>query len=249
MTYLKTGRAEERAATRRQFLLHALSTGALLGGPGWNPAAWAGWFGGMPGKMPEGRSIFDMRGEVLVNGKRADYNTRISASDRVTTGEGSYVVTAVGQTAFILRERSVLEMSGKEFFVGGMRLISGALLGVFGKRKPEDQLEMRTPVATIGIRGTGIYAESEPEKSYICTCYGTTDIASAMNPDDKTSVTTLHHDAAKYVLKDAEAGQRIVPAPFINHTDLELMTIEALVGRKVPFGLQNEIYETPRREY
>jgi len=240
---------EDFADSRRAFLLRALSSGALVGGLGWNSQLLAGWFGGVPGKMPEGKSIFDMRGDVRVNGVPANYDTRIGARDRITTGEGSYVITAVGQTAFILREKSALEMSGKELFVRSMKLVSGALLGVFGKRREQDELRLSTPIATIGIRGTGVYSESDPDKSYICTCYGTTDIGSALNPQAATRVTATHHDAAKYVLRDADAGQLIVPAPFKNHTDLELMTIEALVGRKVPFNLQDDRYESPRREY
>lgn len=235
--------------SRREFLVRALGSGAFVGGMGWNREALAGWFGGVPGKMPEGKSIFDMKGEVLVNGKPASYDTRVSASDRITTGEGSYVITAVGHTAFILRERSTLEMGGAELFVRSMRLVSGALLSVFGRRRAEDALKLATPVATIGIRGTGVYSEVMPDMSYVCTCYGTTEIASASDPRATETVTTTHHNAAKYILKEPDSGKLIVPAPFKNHTDLELMTIEALVGRKVPFAMQEEQYERPRRDY
>ena len=78
---------------------------------------------------------------------------------------------------------------------------------------------------------------------------GTTDVASVADPKATARVTATHHDAPKYVLAQPENGQRITAAPFINHTDLELMTLEALVGRKVPFGLPSEDYEAPRREY
>jgi hypothetical protein len=197
---------ELRDATRRRFLIRALGSGALIGGLGWQTGALASWFGGAPGKMPEGRSIFDLRGEVLVNGRRADYDTRIAAGDRISTGEGAYVISAVGQSAFILRERSVLELGGRELFVRSMRLLSGAVLGVFGRRKPEDAIRVGTPLATIGIRGTGLYAESEADQSYICTCYGTTDIASTLDSAARVSVTSMHHDAAKYVLKERTAS-------------------------------------------
>jgi hypothetical protein len=246
---LRDSRAQIRSEARRRLLLRALASGALVGGLGWRTEALASWFGGVPGRMPEGRSIFDMRGEVQVNGRRADYATRIAAGDHITTGEGAYVITAVGQTAFVLRESSALEIGGRELFVRSMQLLSGAMLAVFGRRKPEDAIRINTPLATIGIRGTGLYAESEADQSYVCTCYGTTDIASALDSTAKVSVTSTHHDAAQYVLKDPENGRRILPAPFKNHTDLELMTIEALVGRKVPFGLQVDEYESPRRDY
>lgn len=240
---------EEANRGRRAFLLRALGSGALVGGLGWNAESWASWFGGIPGKMPENRSIFDMRGDVRVNGKPASYDTRIGASDRITTGDGSYVITAVGQTAFILRERSVLELGGKELFLRSMRLLSGAMLGVFGKRRAEEQLSLNTPIATIGIRGTGVYAEADPEKTYFCTCYGTTDIASALDPADAVQVTATHHDAAQYILAEPENGRRVIPGPFKNHTDIELVTLEALVGRQVPFNLPAADYDPPGRGY
>lgn len=234
---------------RRAFLERALSTGMLVGGLGWNAPLAASWLGRVPGKLPEGRSIFELRGDVRVNGTPATLDTRIEASDRITTGEGAYVITAVGQTAFLLRERSSLELDGRAVFVRSMRLLTGAVLGVFGRRRAEDELQLSTPIATIGIRGTGVYSESAPDRSYLCTCYGTVDIASALDPAEKVRVVSQHHDAAKYVLREPDAGQRIVPAPFINHTDLELATLEALVGRTVPFGLQDDDYEGPRRTY
>jgi hypothetical protein len=44
-------------------------------------------------------------------------------------------------------------------------------------------------------------------------------------------------------------GKNIRPAPFINHTDQELMLIEALVGRTPPFVFAGDEYSAPRREY
>jgi hypothetical protein len=43
------------------------------------------------------------------------------------------------------------------------------------------------------------------------------------------------------------AARRIVPAPFKNHDDVELMLIETLVGRVPPFSLFDEGYGSPRR--
>ena len=112
-----------------------------------------------------------------------------------------------------------------------------------------------------------MYAESDPDKTYLCTCYGTTELAAQADHDfegldvkgkkkkidegpvELAQVTAQHHDAPKYILAAPENGKRITPAPFINHTDLELMTLEAIVGRKVPFGLPATEYEAPRREY
>ncbi len=41
--------------------------------------------------------------------------------------------------------------------------------------------------------------------------------------------------------------QPIRPARFKNHDGLELMLIESLVGRVLPFSLFDESYSSPRR--
>jgi hypothetical protein len=199
-----------------------------------------------------------------VNGKRVDEKTVLKPSDKVITGSNSYMVAAVGSNAFIVRDRSVIELGGPNPVKQIFRLVQGKFLGVFGKLGGgSDSLAVHTPTATIGIRGTGLYAEADAEKTYLCTCYGTTQLVAQAEYDpaakggkgkkapepESAKVTAQHHDAPRYILANPEKGQRITAAPFINHTDLELMTIEALVGRKVPFGLPDSQYEAPRRDY
>jgi hypothetical protein len=127
--------------------------------------------------------------------------------------------------------------------VSAARLATGALLSVFGKGTPK---RVTTPTSTIGIRGTGLYVEARPDQSYVCTCYGEVEIATADDPSVTERIVSRHHDAPRYVLK-AGAARRIQPAPFINHTDLELALIESLVGRTPPFGLFDEDYGGARR--
>ena len=263
-------KSEQRLiGSRRDFLVQALSLGWIAGGMGWNSPALAALFGKLPGKLPAGKSVFEVKGEVLVNGKQATEGTVILPSDKITTGANSYLIAAVGANSFILRDKSVLDLGGSNPLKTVMRLVSGKFLGVFGKLGKDKSLSLNTPVATIGIRGTGVYAESDPDKTYLCTCYGTTEMAAQSDydfgggapdargkkkkedsaPVEMAQVTAKHHDAPKYILAQPDAGKRITPAPFINHTDLELMTLEALVGRKTPFGLPASEYEAPRREY
>jgi hypothetical protein len=103
------------------------------------------------------------------------------------------------------------------------------------------------PTSTIGIRSTGLYLEAQPDVTYVCTCYGATDIAASDDPKISESIVSTHHDAPRYVLARPDKGRRIVPAPFKNHTDLELTLIESLVGRNPPFSLFDESYGSPRR--
>jgi hypothetical protein len=134
-------------------------------------------------------------------------------------------------------------MKGDDAFVNQLRLLTGALLSVFGK----GPRYVSAPTSTIGIRGTGLYVEAEPDLTYVCTCYGETDIAAADDPSVTERIVSIHHDAPRYVLAKPDKGRRIVPAPFKNHDDLELMLIESLVGRTPPFSLFDESYGSPRR--
>ena len=240
-------KGENEIEARRRQLVQALTLGALSGGLGWNQAAFASWFGRIPARIAEGKSIFDFSGEVTVNGAPVGNGTLVRAGDTIVTAENSHVVLVVGDTALTLRGGSRLETGGKNFLVSALRVVSGGMLAVFGKRSEE--LSVHTPTATIGIRGTGIYTEVDPGQTYFCTCYGTTQIASSADAKDAVQVTSRHHDAAKYIVAGKEGASRIVPAPFKNHTDVELMTLEALVGRKVPFAAPGSDYDAPRRDY
>ena len=243
------GNSEELDEARRQFLVTALQAGLLVGGLGWNLPAMAQLFGRVPRRLPQGQSVFELRGQVRANGEPVTRDTRLKATDRIETGEGAFLIAAIGDSAFLLREKSSLQIDGRDLLVRGMRLVSGRLLSVFGKRRRDEELLMRTAVATIGVRGTGVYAEADPDKTYFCTCYGTVDIASEQDPTQTEQIVSRHHDAPRYILAEPQAGRRIVPAPFMNHTDLELMTIEAIVGREVPFGITGMEYDSPQRDY
>lgn len=243
------GSSERHDEARRLFLLRALQGGLLVGGLGWNLPALAQLFGRIPRRLPQGQSVFELRGDVRVNGQAATRQTRINATDRIETGEGAFLIAAIGDSAFLLREKSSLQIDGRDLLLRGMRLVSGKLLSVFGKRRRDEELMMRTAVATIGVRGTGLYAEADPDKTYFCTCYGTVDITADQDPSQTEQIVSRHHDAPRYILAAPEAGRRIIPAPFMNHTDLELMTIEAIVGREVPFGVTGLEYDSPQREY
>lgn len=230
---------------RRRLLVQALSTGMLVGGLGWNRAAMAEWFGRVPGELPRGKSIFRLRGDVRVNGEPADPDTPIGPDDHVVTGYGSELVAVIGPDAFILRPNAEVRFSLGERVEQGLRLLTGALLSVFGERE-EHGPRVSTPTAAVGIRGTGLYVEAGPTRSYICNCYGEVDIVAG---EERETIVSRHHDDPRWVLAERETGQRIQPAPFINHADMELVLLESLVGREVPFGAPGRSYRRRRRNY
>ncbi|MDH3761428.1 MAG: FecR family protein [Gammaproteobacteria bacterium] len=231
---------------RREFLLTALSLG-LFAGANLASLFQAGHArGDIPDKLPPGRSIYRLQGDVTVDGKAADINTPVGPGSIVRTGRKSQVIFVVANDAFILRSNSEIEMkSDAGLIIDSMRLLSGKILSVFGRR--EKPHTITTSTATIGIRGTGIYVEAETDRSYVCTCYGQTRIVASADPGIGRDVVSKHHDQPLYVLPSAANGELIVPAPFINHTDTELALIEELVGRTTPFAYSGGGYEVPRK--
>lgn len=241
-------RSGEADDPRRRLLIQALAAGYFGTGMAAGDAL-AQLLGSTPGKLPPGRSIYRLSGEVKVDGKPATIETPIGGRSTLETGRGAELVYAVGASAFVLRgdSRVVLETAQPDSTIlTGLRLLSGKILSVFAARRP---MQLKANTATIGIRGTGVYMEADPEQTYFCTCYGVADIASNADPRSQETVAAQHHDRPLYIVKGEPAGRNIREAPFINHTDQELMLIEALVGRTPPFVFPKSDYTGPRRNY
>jgi hypothetical protein len=232
---------------RRRLLIRLLAAGTAASLP--IARTLADILGEAPGKLPADRSIYRLNGEVSVNGKSADLNTRIGNGDTIQTGKASEIVFVNADTAYILRASSRLDLTQQKqgnVFVNALRILTGKLLTVFPPARPQ---QVYTTTATIGVRGTGVYLEADPEQTYFCTCYGTTEISANNDRQSTKTVTSKHHDDPVYVLAKAREGKGIRSAPFINHTDQELMLIETLVGRQPPFVFPSEDYGRPRKNY
>lgn len=203
----------------------------------------------LPPRLPAGQSVYQVTGKAWVNGKRIDAGTVIGPNDTVKTAPGSRLVFAVGGHAMLLRGGVHLVMQGEEKGEDGqplvnlLRLLSGALLSVSRHKG----MKVYTPSASIGVRGTGVYLEAGPQKTYFCDCYGDVDVSANGEPSSVETIHSLHHDRPLYIFNEVQpipgAGntdhrERIMPArlPRPNHTDDELMMIEALVGRTPPFA-------------
>lgn len=233
--------------SRRDFIKLAIETGLFMGVAG-SSVARAGIFGDVPKQLEEGESIYKIKGEVSVDARKADKSTVVKANSYIRTGSNSLVIFRVGSDAHILRENSEMQLSGENYIEEGLRLVTGKLLSVFGARTQGQTHTMKTTTATIGIRGTGVYAESESDHSYVCTCYGVVDIHSDEDKRSKERVVSKHHDSPRYIMADGKEGSLIQPAPMKNHTDEELMLVETIVGRTAPFsGIDS--YSKPRKSY
>ncbi len=231
---------------RRRILIQALAAG-FFSTP-WGVAAQS-LFGAAPGRLPSGQSIYRTSGRVLVNSQLATVATRIAPGDTVETSPDGELVFVLAEEAFILRggSRVVIEKPpANSPLKTALRLATGKLLSVFGRGRPT---RIATATATIGVRGTGVYVESDPAQTYLCTCYGVADISATNDPLSTETVSATHHDKPLYILAKGKTGASIRRAPFINHTDQELMLIETLVGRTPPFVFPMDDYNAPRRDY
>jgi hypothetical protein len=204
------------AKSRREFLLQSAACGAALLLPATSHA----------GKLHE------IDGEVMVNGRLASRANEIRALDVIRTGRGGRLVLAMGKDAFLIRANSEVEILGKPkaVLLTGLRMLTGALLGVFGKGPPRQLL---TATATAGIRGTGIYMDASPERTYFCTCYGTVEIEDQHRTEKRLVVSGYH--TPNIIYAEMTDGRMMQKAEFINHTDDELVMLEKLVGRVPPF--------------
>jgi len=176
--------------------------------------------------------MVEVKGDVQINGRRASVGAVVRPGDIVTSAAESSAVFVLGTDAFLIREQSELLTSGGKVLADSLRLVTGKLLSVFGR----GSRRIATSTATIGIRGTGIYIEAEAARSYVCTCYGVVDLEASNMPGARETVKTTHHDAPRYIYAHGEMPIKMIePAPLINHSDAELIMLEALVGRKPPF--------------
>jgi len=184
------------------------------------------------GRLEKG--VYRVRGDVRVNGAPAREGMEVRPGDTVITGRDGEIVFVIGRDAMLVRANSRIEIladAGK-LAATGLRIVTGAVLSVFAPGEPK---QLRTPTATIGVRGTAAYVEAEAARTYVCTCYGEAEIASVDEPAARETVRTTHHEQPRYVLAKG-APQMLVAAPVINHTDLELEFLENLVGRRPPFA-------------
>lgn len=217
------------AMTRRAWIAHLAAGGAAL----------TLEMAGLRRALAAGsvaRGVARVRGEVRVNDRPAQRGMEVGPGDVVTTGRGSEAVFVVGRDAFMARAGSRVELSGPaQAAITGLRIVTGALLSVFEPGRPR---RVQTATATIGIRGTGIYIEVEKQRTYACTCYGEAELVPVDEPKEAEIVRTRHHDQPRYI--HAKGMPRMIEeAPVINHTDAELILLESLVGRKVPFDAKS----------
>jgi len=201
-------------------------------------AAWT-TMGGAATVAAQSRSnIVQLTGDATVNGARVLPEQSIQTGDQIATGPNSTLIFVLGNSAFHVRQSSVMtvERGASLFAVSLLRMISGAVVSVWGKGTSR---QIITPTMTAGIRGTGVYTEVFPKddgRSYFCNCYGTVDVAAGA---DRTLSKADYHQAfwAEAQPKD---GKVLTSAKAINHTDEELEFLARLAGQRTAWQISGK---------
>ena len=209
---------------RRAWLQRFAAGGALAGGGILGAIGRALANGDLGGRQ----GVVQLEGTASVDGRPARVGTAVEVGQRVATGPGSHAVIVLGKDAFLLRDNTSIETKGASGALSQLLVGTGKILSVFS-RKP---LSIRAAYATIGIRGTGCYIEVAPADVYFCLCYGEA-LVQGPGMADKL-VKTTHHEMPLLLREDGSAMQAD-KTQFRNHTDTELVMLEALVGREPPF--------------
>lgn len=181
------------------------------------------------GAPPYGR-VRRVSGEVFVNDYLLQRDTAIEQGHSISTGADGEVWFTVGEDAFFLRPNSRVRldtMTAGSALIDLLRFAGGALGATFS---PGPARQIVTPTATIGIRGTGVYLEAAPRWTYLCTCFGTTEIVGLDKGDHSAEIQSRHH-----VARRIDADGTILAMGVERHTNEELIYLEQLVGRPNPF--------------
>ena len=224
--------------TRRR-LIRALLLGMCM-----SPAAAAILkSGSVAAKEPVTQGFQKVVGDVRLNGAPARVGQVVRPGDVCATGPDGECIIIIGEQVFLLRAASEIEFDLDHFegerdtsFGGRIRVAAGAVMAVFGDLRAE--ITVTTPLATAGIRGTGLYVEVWPEKNYVCLCYGQALLRSKLDSAYAETLDTFHHESPRnfYAKPEKHGGLFVEPEKMINHEDEELILLEALVGRIPLFG-------------
>jgi len=195
-----------------------------------------GWPSGLllaAGTRPQPPGLRRVRGDVRVNGEPGQEGRLVLPGDVVTTGADGEAVYVLGNDAYLLRANTEVrhEPQGAP---GLLQIVQGKILSVFGPGAKR----LETQAAIIGIRGTGCYIEAAPQQTYFCLCYGRAEVVPTAEPSRAFEMVTKYHDRP-YLLSTGPGLAPLQEAPVINHTDAELIMLEALKGRRPPFMQQS----------
>jgi len=198
-------------------------------------AAWVS-LGGIAAAQAQGRgNVVALHGDALLNGARLRPDQAIQPGDTLSTGPGTRLTFVIGSDAFHVRQNSQLQLEAgsSASVVGVLRLVTGAVVSVWGKG-PERKII--TSTLTAGIRGTGVYTEvpaDQDGRTYLCNCYGLIGLTAGTEQVESRA----EYHQAFWAEPAPRNGRSLTPAPAINHTDEELEYLAQLVDQRTAWQI------------
>ncbi len=198
-------------------------------------AAWTAMGGAAAAQAQQRSNIVELVGDATVNGQRLQPQRQLQTGDQISTGPGSHLIFAIGNSSFLVRQNSrfSVERGATLNTVSVLRMLTGAVASVWGRGNSR---QIVTPTLTAGIRGTGVYTEVRPDegyRSYFCNCYGTVDMSAGR--ERVVSRATYHQSF--WAEAQPRNGRLLTPANAINHTDEELENLARLVNQRTAWDV------------
>lgn len=198
-------------------------------------AAWTAAGGAGAAHAQSRSNIVELQGDATLNGERLTPQHTIQTGDSIVTAPGSTLTFTLGNSAFHVRQNSMLtvERGASLLAVSVLRMLTGAVVSVWGKG---NRRLIVTPTITAGIRGTGVYTEifaNQDGRSYLCNCYGEVEVQAG---GDQVLSRSDYHQAFWGEVA-AKGGRMLTPAKAINHTDEELEYLARLADQRTAWQI------------
>ena len=176
--------------------------------------------------------IQNLEGKVLINKVSATKGAAVKSADEITTLSNSKAVVLYENEVYQIRENTTFVLPSSSSKDNTSNLVTGSVLAAFTPGKPR---KMKIGgLATLSIRGTGIYARSDNEGAHYCLCYGQSTLASHDHSVDLDTISKFHKDLI--VLKDGDIRKPKMTERKFDHTSRENIELEKLLNRPSPFG-------------
>jgi hypothetical protein len=176
--------------------------------------------------------IQSLEGKVMLNKVPATKGSFIKSADEITTLANSKATVVYEDEVYQIRENTTFIFPSGVNKDNASNLVAGSVLAAFTPGKPR---KMKIGgLATLSIRGTGIYARSDNEGVHYCLCYGHSTLASHDHSVDLDTASKFHKDLI--VLKDGNIRTPKFTERKLDHTSRENIQLEKLLNRPSPFG-------------
>ena len=176
--------------------------------------------------------IQSLQGKVLINKVPAIKGASVKSADEIITLANSKAVVLYENEVYQVRENTTFVLPSSSSKDNTSSLVTGSVLAAFTPGKPR---KMKIGgLATLSIRGTGIYARSDNEGVHYCLCYGHSNLASHDHSVDLDTESKFHKDLI--VLKDGNIRTPKFTERKLDHTSRQNIELEKLLNRPSPFG-------------